>query len=115
MTHDAQLLLNVAAAIALLVMPVSGLRLHAFLALLLAAVFLGLLSGIVAGPLLGALQKGVGDVLGFVSLMLGLCRLLEVAPSGYYACMREPVSTRAQEDARLLRLSRASFVASHSI
>jgi len=44
-----------------------------------------------------------------------LCRLLEVAPSGYYAWLREPVSPRAQEDARLLRLIRASFIASHGI
>lgn len=44
-----------------------------------------------------------------------LCRLLEVAPSGYYACLSEPLSRRAQEDARLLRLIRASFVASHGI
>jgi putative transposase len=42
-------------------------------------------------------------------------RTLEVAPSGYYAWLLQPVSTRAQEDARLLRLIRASLVASHSI
>ena len=44
-----------------------------------------------------------------------MCRLLGVAPSGYYAWLREPVSTRAQDDARLLRLIRASFRASHGI
>ena len=44
-----------------------------------------------------------------------LCRLLEVARSGYYAWLREPVSKRAQEDARLLRLIRASFIASHGV
>ena len=44
-----------------------------------------------------------------------LCRLLQVARSGYYAWLREPISPRAQEDARLLRLIRASFVASHGI
>jgi len=44
-----------------------------------------------------------------------LCRLLEVTPSGYYAWLREPVSSRAQEDPRLLRLTRASFIASHGI
>jgi hypothetical protein len=33
--------------------------------------------------------------------------------SGYYAWLYEPISHRAQEDARLLRLIRASFVASH--
>jgi hypothetical protein len=38
-----------------------------------------------------------------------LCRVLEVAPSGYYDWLKEPISNRAQEDARLLRLIRASF------
>ena len=44
-----------------------------------------------------------------------MCRLLNVTRSGYYAWLKEPVSNRAQEDARLLRLIRASFVASHGI
>src|SRR5690349_4986265 len=44
-----------------------------------------------------------------------LCRLLEVARSGYYEWVKHPVSRKAQEDARLLRLIRASFVASHGI
>lgn len=44
-----------------------------------------------------------------------LCRVLEVAPSGYYEWLKRPLSNRAQEDARLLRLIRASFVASQGI
>jgi putative transposase len=44
-----------------------------------------------------------------------MCRVLGVAPSGYYEWLQQPVSNRAQEDARLLRLIRASFVASHGI
>jgi putative transposase len=44
-----------------------------------------------------------------------MCRLLNVTRSGYYAWLKEPISNRAQEDARLLRLIRASFVASHCI
>jgi putative transposase len=44
-----------------------------------------------------------------------MCRLLGVAPSGYYAWLQEPISNRAQDDARLLRLIRASFTASHGI
>ena len=42
-----------------------------------------------------------------------MCRVLEVAPSGYYEWVLQPVSNRAQEDARLLRLIRTSFTASH--
>ena len=44
-----------------------------------------------------------------------MCRVLGVARSGYYEWLRAPVSKRGQEDARLLRLIRASFNASHGI
>jgi len=44
-----------------------------------------------------------------------MCRVLEVAPSGYYAWLEEPVCQRALEDVRLLRLIRASYSASHGI
>ncbi len=44
-----------------------------------------------------------------------ICRLLGVTRAGYYAWREHPVSDRAQEDARLLRLIRASFTASHGI
>lgn len=42
-----------------------------------------------------------------------MCRLLSVAQSGYYDWLKQPLSNHAQEDARLLRLIRAAFVASH--
>jgi putative transposase len=44
-----------------------------------------------------------------------MCRVFGISRSGYYAWLKEPVSNRAQEDARLLRLIRASYVASHGI
>src|SRR3990172_995132 len=44
-----------------------------------------------------------------------MCRMLGVAPSGYYEWLTQPISNRAQEDARLLRLIRASFTASQGI
>jgi putative transposase len=44
-----------------------------------------------------------------------MCRVLKVTRSGYYAWLREPVSNRARDDARLLRLIRASVTASHGI
>ena len=44
-----------------------------------------------------------------------MCRLLGVAPSGYYAWLAQPISDHAQEDARLLRLIRTSFTASQGI
>jgi len=44
-----------------------------------------------------------------------MCRVLEVAQSGYYGWLKQPVSDRAKEDARLFRLIRAAFNASHGI
>ena len=44
-----------------------------------------------------------------------LCRVLDVTPSGYYAWLKKPTSRHASEDARLLRLIRASFIASQGI
>ena len=44
-----------------------------------------------------------------------MCRSLGVARSGYYEWLRTPVSLRAQDDARLLRLIRALFGASHGV
>jgi putative transposase len=44
-----------------------------------------------------------------------MCAVLDVAPSGYYAWLKQPMCDRAIEDARLLRLIRKSFVASHGI
>ena len=44
-----------------------------------------------------------------------LCRILGVAQSGYYKWLDQPLSKRAQEDARLIRLIKASFTASHGI
>ena len=44
-----------------------------------------------------------------------MCRVLGVAPSGYYDWRTQPISNRGLEDARLLRLIRASFTASQGI
>jgi putative transposase len=41
--------------------------------------------------------------------------LLGAAPSGFYKWLAHPVSRRAKEDARLLRVIKASFMASHGI
>lgn len=44
-----------------------------------------------------------------------MCRALEVSRSGFYEWLRHPLSNRAQEDQRLLRLIRVSHVASHGV
>lgn len=43
------------------------------------------------------------------------CNALGVTRSGYYAWLHNPISSRAHEDARLLRLIRASGKASHGV
>jgi putative transposase len=47
--------------------------------------------------------------------VMAMCRVLDVQQSGYYAWLKKPLSDRAQEDSRLLKLIRASFMASHGI
>jgi putative transposase len=44
-----------------------------------------------------------------------MCRVLDVTRSGYYAWLHRPTSNRAKENARLLRLIRASYKASPGI
>jgi putative transposase len=44
-----------------------------------------------------------------------MCHVLGVAPRGYYEWLKQPLSNRAQEDARLLRLIRASYTASQGV
>lgn len=44
-----------------------------------------------------------------------MCSALGVTRSGYYEWLHNPLSSRALEDARLLRLIRASFKASHGV
>jgi len=47
-----------------------------------------------------------------ISLM---CRLLRVARAGFYAWLHDPISTREQEDRRLLELIRYSYTASQGV
>ena len=44
-----------------------------------------------------------------------MCRLLQVARSGFYAWLHKPLSNRAIEDGRLLKLIRASYSASSGV
>ncbi len=44
-----------------------------------------------------------------------MCRVLRVARAGFYEWLRESVSNRAREDARLLNLIRHSYAASHGV
>lgn len=58
--------------VALLLFLILYLRLHAFLALLLASFTLGLLTGMPPAKLLKSIQSGFGDALGFIAVVVAL-------------------------------------------
>lgn len=70
--HDTWVLLVAAAGIALLVLLIVWLKLHAFLALTIGALFVGALSGIPLQKVAGSFETGVGGVLGYVGVLIAL-------------------------------------------
>jgi gluconate transporter len=66
------LLALTAAAITLLLILILVIRLHAFLALLIASMALGLAAGMPADKLLKSMQTGFGEALGFIAVVVGL-------------------------------------------
>jgi gluconate transporter len=60
------------ASIALLLVLILVLKLHAFLALLLSSMVLGLAAGMPADKVLKSIQAGFGDALGFITVVVGL-------------------------------------------
>lgn len=64
------------ASIALLLTLILWLRLHAFLALLLTSIFLGLAAGMEPTRLLKSIQSGVGEALGFIAVVVALGAML---------------------------------------
>src|SRR5947199_1673948 len=57
---------------ALLLILILVVKLHAFLALLLSSMFMGLAVGMAPDKILKSIQAGFGDALGFVAVVLGL-------------------------------------------
>src|SRR5438270_3742233 len=66
------LILLTVAAIALLLVLILVVKLHAFLALLISAMALGLSTGMPAEKVLKSIQFGFGDALGFIAVVVGL-------------------------------------------
>ena len=44
--------------------------------------------------------------------VLAMCRVLKINRSGFYACLEQPLSKRAIEDNRLLKLIKESYIVS---
>jgi Gnt-I system low-affinity gluconate transporter len=63
-------------SILLLLVLVMKLKVHAFISLLLASCFVGLAAGMPFMELIGSIQKGMGDILGFITIVVGLGAIL---------------------------------------
>src|SRR5580658_11223941 len=66
------LILMTVAAIALLLAMILALKLHAFLALMISSMALGLAAGMPPDKVLKSIQFGFGDALGFIAVVVGL-------------------------------------------
>lgn len=76
MDHTIYLLVITTFSILLLLVLVMKLKVHAFISLLLASTFVGLASGMPFLELIANLQKGMGDILGFITIVVGLGAIL---------------------------------------
>ena len=75
-SHDSRVLLAAAAGIAIVVLLIMVFKLHAFLSLTLGALFVGLCSGIPLQKVIASYESGVGGVLGYVGVLIGLGAML---------------------------------------
>jgi gluconate transporter len=66
------LLLLTVGAIALLLVLILVVKLHAFLALMISSMALGLAAGMAPGAVLKSMQAGFGEALGFIAVVVGL-------------------------------------------
>ncbi|WP_421807052.1 GntP family permease [Flagellimonas sp.] len=69
---EVQLFLAVVIGIAILLFMILKLRIHAFVALLIGSIVVGLIAGLDANQIISTIQKGMGGTLGFVATVVGL-------------------------------------------
>ena len=69
---EVQLFLAVVIGIAILLFLILKLRIHAFVALLIGSIVVGLIAGLDANQIISTIQKGMGGTLGFVATVVGL-------------------------------------------
>jgi gluconate transporter len=70
--HGLYLILVTAASIGLLLVLILAVKLHAFLALIMSSMALGLAAGMPPDKVLKSIQNGFGDALGFIAVVVGL-------------------------------------------
>jgi Gnt-I system low-affinity gluconate transporter len=66
------ILLIVATGVSLLLLLVLKAKINAFISLLIAAIVVGILAGMPLKEVLSAIQKGMGETLGFIAVIVGL-------------------------------------------
>jgi len=76
LSNDASLLLNAFLAIVVLIVMITRLRIHPFIALIISSGLLGLMSGMPLASIVKSFQDGFGGVLGFIGIVLGLGTML---------------------------------------
>ncbi|HET7456679.1 MAG TPA: GntP family permease [Gemmatimonadaceae bacterium] len=76
MTADARLLLLALGAVAALVVAIARFRLHPFVALTTVSLALGAAAGMPLADVVKSFQGGVGNVLGFIAIVVGLGTML---------------------------------------
>lgn len=74
--HDGQVLIVAAVGIAIVVLLIALAKFHAFLALTVGALFVGIASGIPLGKIITPFETGVGGVLGNVGVLIELGAML---------------------------------------
>lgn len=74
--HDTQVLVVAAVGIAIVVLLIVWARMHAFLALSIGALFVGIASGISLDKVTTSYENGVGGVLGYVGVLIALGAML---------------------------------------
>ena len=76
MTPDARLLMYALVAVVALIVLIARLKLHPFVALIVVSLAMGVAAGMPLGAAVKAFQDGVGNVLGFIAVVLGLGTML---------------------------------------
>jgi GntP family gluconate:H+ symporter len=76
MSPDTRLLLYAFAAVGTLIVLIARFKLHPFIALVSVSLGLGLIAGMPLGTVVKAFQDGVGNVLGFIAIVVGLGTML---------------------------------------
>ena len=76
MTPDARLLLYALIAVIALILLIARVKLHPFIAIIVVSLSMGLAAGMPFGGAIKAFQDGVGNVLGFIAIVVGLGTML---------------------------------------